>query len=104
MRTEEENIIEGVLVPAGWDTSEKVVQTSLFTQQEEDILLKHSEGLGELKPFINQKVRVVGDIESNSRNERTLLVSKISKLPNGFTDPLPEDTMESEEMFLKYAA
>jgi hypothetical protein len=104
MRTEEDNIIEGVLVPAGWDTSEKVVQTSLFTQQEEDILLKHSEGLAGLKPFINQKVRVVGDIESNSRNERTLLVSKISKLTNGFTDPLPEDNRESEEMFLKYAA
>jgi hypothetical protein len=59
---EKDHTFEGVLVPAGWDNLDKVDQTSLFTRENEDI-------------------------SSDNRNERTLQVSKITRLENPSADP-----------------
>jgi len=82
MIIEKNNTFEGLLVPAGWDNFERVNKTSLFTHDDEDILLKHNNGVKRFKPFMNEEVRITGDITSDSRNERTLVVSKITKLPS----------------------
>lgn len=83
-------IFEGTLVAAGWDKKEHVNQSSLFTQDEEDILLIHGLGMKKFKPFLNQKVRVWGDISSGRGEERKLSVKKICKLLNGFNKPIIE--------------
>ena len=81
-------IFEGTLVATGWDRLDHVSQSSLYTQDEEDILLKHGSGMDKFKPFLNQKARIWGDVNSNAREERQLSVKKIIKLLNGFTKPL----------------
>ena len=81
-------VFEGTLVPAGWDKLEHVNQSSLYTQDDEDILLEHKIGINKFKPFFNQKVRIWGKITSNSREERSILVNKIISLIDDCTKPL----------------
>jgi hypothetical protein len=88
MITESNSTFEGVLIPAGWDNKDNINQACLFTKDDEDILLKHSGGIKQLKPFLNQKVRVLGDIRSDSHNERTLLIRKITRIVDGFPKPV----------------
>lgn len=78
-------IYEGTLVAAGWDRKDHVNQLSLYTQDDEDILLVHSLGIKKFKPYLNQKVKICGDVVSNSREEKRISVKKISIMLNGFT-------------------
>ena len=71
---------EGTIVAAGWDRFDDVNQSSLFTKEDEDILLDHGLGMKVFKDFLNHRVRVWGDIESNGRNERRINVKKIIKI------------------------
>ncbi len=70
-------VFEGTLTAAGWDIIDNINRTSLYTQEDEDILLDHELGIRKLKPFLNQKVRIWGDIISNERKERTISVKKL---------------------------
>jgi len=81
---------EGTLVAAGWDRLDHVNQSSLYTQDSEDILLDHGLGIKKFEPFLNQRVRIWGDITSNGREERRISVKKIIRLVDGFTKPLAE--------------
>ena len=81
-------IFEGTLVAAGWDRLDHVNQSSLYTQDDEDILLDHGLGMKKFKSFLNQKVRIWGDVTSNGREERRISVKKITRLLDGFTKPL----------------
>jgi hypothetical protein len=78
-------IFEGTLVAAGWDRLDHVNQTSLYTQDNEDILLEHNLGIRKFKPYLNQKIRVSGDIISTIKDERRVLVRKITRIPGGLT-------------------
>lgn len=42
------------------------------------------------KPFLNQRVRIWGDVVSNSSEERRISVKKIIRIFDGFTKPLLE--------------
>jgi hypothetical protein len=81
-------IFEGTLVAAGWDQLDHVNQSSLYTQDDEDILLDHGLGMNKFKSFLNQKVRIWGDVTSNGGEERRISVKKIIRLLDGFTKPL----------------
>jgi hypothetical protein len=85
MKNQQEHVFEGTLVAAGWDKSDLVNKSSLYTQEDEDIMLDHDNGIAELKPFINHKVRVSGVITSRVKNGRGLLIKEINKLSNGFS-------------------
>ncbi len=84
-------IFEGTLVAAGWDRLDHVNQSSLYTQDDEDILLEHGLGMKKFKPFLNQKVKIWGDIASNGREERKITVKKIIRILDDFTKPLVEN-------------
>jgi len=85
---EKDKIFEGTLVAAGWDKLDHVNQSSLYTQEDEDILLEHNSGIKKFKPYLNEKVRVLGDIISSNRDGRRVLVKKISRLLDCSTRPL----------------
>jgi hypothetical protein len=72
---------------AGWDRLDNVNQSSLYTQDDEDILLKHGLGIIKFKPFLNQKVKIWGNVTLNRNGERSITVKKIKRLINGFTKP-----------------
>jgi len=79
---------EGTIVAAGWDNLDHVNKSSLYTQSNEDILLQHGVGIKKFTPFLNQKVRIWGDVISNDREERIISVKKITRLLGEFTKPL----------------
>ncbi|MDA8793426.1 hypothetical protein N9N67_09275 [Bacteriovoracaceae bacterium] len=85
MMIQTKHVFEGTLVAAGWDLLDHVNQASLYTQEDEDILLDHNLGIKKFKPYLNQRVRISGDIISTSRDGRRVLVKKISRLTGGFT-------------------
>jgi hypothetical protein len=53
MKDQNDFFFEGTLIAAGWDKSDTVNQTSLYTQDDEDILLEHQNGIKTLKPYLN---------------------------------------------------
>ena len=85
MMIQKKHVFEGTLVAAGWDRLDHVNQSSLYTQDDEDILLEHNLGIEKFKPYLNQKVRISGDIISTIKDGRRVLVKKISRLAGGFT-------------------
>ncbi len=80
-------VFEGTVVAVGWDESDHVIQSSLYTQDDEDLLLDHGTGVRKFIPHLNKKVRVWGDIVSSDWEEKKILVRKISRLSEGFTKP-----------------
>ena len=81
-------VFEGTLIAAGWDRTDNVNQWSLYTPQEEDILLEHHSGIRKFKPYLNKKVRICGDITSSNKDGMKVFVRKINQLKDGFAKPL----------------
>ena len=88
MTIQKNQIFEGTLVAAGWDSFDHINQSSLYTQDDEDILLEHGLGIRKFTPYLNQKVRISGDVVSTVMDGRRVLVKKISRLSGGFTKPI----------------
>jgi len=80
MKADKNQVFEGVIVAAGWDKLEHINQSSLYTEDDEDILLKHYMGISKFAPYLNQKVKVWGDVFSLNQKDRILTVSKIQRL------------------------
>jgi hypothetical protein len=78
-------VFEGTLVAIGWDSLDFINQLSLYTPSDEDILLEGCQGIHRFAPYINQKVRILGDITSTGKDNRKISVKKITKLTKGFT-------------------
>jgi hypothetical protein len=85
-------------VAAGWDKNDNINQSSLYTQDDEDILLEHNSGIKKFTPYINQRVRVTGDVISSDRNEKKILVKKITNIYGDYTQPLRDIYDEFENL------
>jgi hypothetical protein len=90
-------VFEGTIVAAGWDKYEHVNKASLYTQDDEDILLEHNEGINIFKPYFNQKVIIFGDIISSSKNVRKVIVKNIFRLDGGYTKSLIPPLVELDD-------
>jgi hypothetical protein len=101
MNNQQEITFEGTLVAAGWDKLGDVNKSSLYTQEDEDIMLEHEEGIIEFKPFMNHKVRVSGVITSGVNDGRKVLVKKIHKLSKGFTKSVSLFRDEFDNLIMK---
>ncbi len=84
---EKNKVFEGTLVAAGWDDKDNVNLSSLYTQDDEDILLVHGTGMKKFSPYLNQHVKVWGDIISTKEDGRKFSVKKIRRLLRGFQKP-----------------
>ena len=76
---------EGTLVAVGWDHLDRPNKLSLFTFDEEDILLDQVSNINRFSPYMNKKVRIFGDITSTEKDCRRVAIKKISTLVNGLT-------------------
>lgn len=76
-------VYEGTLVVADWSGKNDINSLSLYTQDHEDIPLVHGLGSNNIRPYINQKVRVLGDVKTNNKGEKRISVKKI--ILRGFT-------------------
>jgi hypothetical protein len=91
MTIRKNQVFEGILVAVGWDKLDHINQSSLYTQEDENILLEHGAGMKKFRPFLNQKVRISGDIVSTIRDGRKVMVKKISRLARGLTIPISQN-------------
>jgi hypothetical protein len=88
-------VVEGTLVAAGWDRSDNVNQLSLYTNDDEDILLDENLLIKDYSSFLNHRVKIWGDVVSNKREEKKIAVKKIRRLSS-------DTTLVSNEKFLNY--
>jgi hypothetical protein len=98
MKAENDYFFEGTLIAAGWDRADNVNQTSLYTQEDEDILLDHQNGVNVLKPFLNKKVRVWGKVLAQENDVRRVQVKKIMGFSGDFTKKVEPIFNEYEEL------
>ncbi|MFT6068041.1 MAG: hypothetical protein ACJAT2_002175 [Bacteriovoracaceae bacterium] len=104
LKIQKDQIFEGTLVAAGWDKLDHINQSSLYTQEDEDILLEHKWGMKKFKPFLNQKVRIKGDIVSSIKDGRRVLVKEIIRLRGGFSESIYPHTGEFYKLLTPIAA
>jgi hypothetical protein len=88
-------IFDGILVAAAWDRLNRIRKVSLYTLDGEDILLEHKYGIEKFRPLINQRVRVRGEVVSDDREERKILVRRIHRLGKEYFKRSP--SVEFEE-------
>ena len=74
-------------MPAGWDKSDKINKSSLYTEDGEDILLEHRYGMKKFMSLMNKKVRIKGDVVSDDHEGKKVLVKRISKIGKVFCSP-----------------
>lgn len=77
---------EGTLTAIGWDQLDHANKLSLFTPDDEDIILEHSSQVKRFAPYMNKKVKIIGDLTSSEKDGRRVAVRKISKLKGHFTE------------------
>lgn len=99
MMIKKNQTFEGTLIAAGWDHLDHVTQLSLYTEDDEDILLERHCAIRKFAPYMNQEVRVLGDVTSSDRDGRRITVKKISKLLDGLSKPAREDRGELNYLF-----
>lgn len=104
MKVLKDQIFEGTLVAAGWDELDHITQSSLYTQEDEDILLEHNLGMKKFLPFLNEKVRITGDIVSSVKDGRRVLVKEITPLREGFSESIHPHTGEFYNLLTPAAA
>lgn len=103
MNTENNYFFEGTLVAAGWDKSECVNQASLYTQEDEDILLNHRFGMKTLKNYLNKRVRIWGNVIRDNNEGRRVNVKKIVNLIGDFSEPSSSPYNEYGDLVLPAA-
>ncbi len=73
-------ILYGTVTPCDWDKEDKPISFSLFTPQEEDILLKGDHLKSKFLKLMNKHVEVIGEERTNVFGEKYVLVKKIRRL------------------------
>ncbi|OFZ26189.1 hypothetical protein A2326_03725 [candidate division WWE3 bacterium RIFOXYB2_FULL_41_6] len=79
MKASKLNVVTGILSPISWNTNNEVVEYSVYTDKDEDILLKGKNLDSNFRFFKNQKVKVSGNFLSSSSDLRVFQASRIEK-------------------------
>ncbi|OFZ26191.1 hypothetical protein A2326_03715 [candidate division WWE3 bacterium RIFOXYB2_FULL_41_6] len=80
MKTNKRKTVTGVLSPIRWNSNDEIVEYSVYTENDEDIILRGNNLDSNFKFFKNQKVKVSGNFLSSSDDLRVFQASKIQKL------------------------
>lgn len=75
-----ERIYHGILTPTDWDEYEVPTEYSLFTIDEEDLLLQSSHLKKKFYSLVNKPVEVVAEARRNQWGDKYLRVKKIRQL------------------------
>ena len=79
MKAIRSKIVTGVLSPISWNSNDEVVEYSVYTDKDEDIILKGKNLDSNFKFFKNQKVKISGNFIS-SPNENDLRVFQATRI------------------------
>ena len=73
--------IEGIVIPANWDTNGNIVDLAIATRDEEEYLITGKDQIARLKPLLRQEVEIEG-ITQIREGKKIIKVKKFSKLKN----------------------
>jgi len=79
MKINKLKVVTGVLSPISWNTNDEVVEYSVYTDKDEDIILRGKNLDSNFRFFKNQKVKVSGNFISSSSDLRVFQASRIEK-------------------------
>ena len=68
--------IRGLLVPVDWDERGNITETAVSTYFEEEYLIQRNDRGEALKPFLREKVKVVGLVRVDERGKKVLRVEE----------------------------
>jgi len=80
MKTNKQKTVTGVLSPIRWNSNDEIIEYSVYTENDEDIILRGNNLDSNFRFFKNQKVKVSGNFLSSSNSEDDLRVFKASKI------------------------
>ena len=73
--------VEGLIIPAGWDSKGNIIDLAIATRNEEEYLITDKDQVSRLKRLLRQEVEVRGILRTR-KGKRIIQVKKISKLEN----------------------
>jgi hypothetical protein len=78
-------VVIGTLNPIMWDKKGKVKKFSIYSFEEEDIIIEGYRNRSKLKSLLNKKVEARGSIRRNEDGEKVIKLTKIKELKNPST-------------------
>ncbi len=81
----EQNII-GTLNPIHWDRKGKIKQFSIYSEDEEDIIIEGYQNKSKLKKLLNKRVLATGTVRTDDNGQKFIYLKKIKEL-TGPTSP-----------------
>jgi len=81
MKATNSKVVTGILSPISWNSNDEVIEYSVYTDKDEDIILKGKNLASNFKFFKNQKVKISGNfLASSSRDDlRVFQATRIEK-------------------------
>ncbi len=76
MKRYRREILTGIISPSSWDDNDEIDGYSLFTEDDEDILLEGRRLNGDFGMFKNKKIKVEGNFLASSNEPRVFIVKK----------------------------
>ena len=71
--------VEGIIIPANWDTKGTVVDLAIATRNEEEYLITDKDQVARLKPLLRQEVEIKGIVQFQ-KGKKIIKVKRFSKL------------------------
>ena len=71
--------VEGIIIPANWDSKGKIVDLAIATRNEEEYLITDKDQIARLKPLLRQEVEIEG-IAQIQEGKTVIQVRRFSKL------------------------
>ena len=71
--------VEGIIIPANWDTKGTVVDLAIATRNEEEYLITDKDQVARLKLLLRQEVEIKGIVQFQ-KGKKIIKVKRFSKL------------------------
>ena len=88
--------LEGVLNPIDWDSEGSPTQFSIYSDDEEDYIIKNYPKPKKLKKLLSKRVRAQGRQGINSYGEKVIYTTRLQEMKRN----LPTNTPKTKQSFL----
>ena len=85
-KKEKEKSITGTLNPIRWDKNGRIKQFSIYSEEEEDVIIEHFQNKRKLTKLLNKRVIAVGKVRLDEEGNKYIKLKNIKEL-TGPTSP-----------------
>ncbi|MBF0299375.1 MAG: hypothetical protein HQK51_11685 [Oligoflexia bacterium] len=84
MRHNEQRCLTGYLSPISWNKKDEIKSYSIFTDENEDVILTGAQLDKDFKVFKNQRVKIFGTFLKSQNDARVFEVKKTNPMKYGY--------------------